>query len=200
MSQAAFFQSACRLPFSMSGIQQSAANQGEARMLISEMPEFRNRSKLLTFTADTTIKEATRVMAEKNYGSAVVVDKNGKLEGIFTERDVLRRVIAKDVDPAGSTLADVMTRDVKTARVDDEVLACLRQMSNGRFRHLPVVDEHGALQGMVSQGDFVAYTWPELMQRATANTKALLFGSSSQVVILLAAILIYTVLVQVLFP
>ena len=168
-------------------------------MKISELPEFRNRSKLLTLAADTTVLDATRAMSEKNYGSVVIVDGAGRLEGIFTERDVLRRIVAKGVDPAATRLGEVMTRDVKTARVDDEVLSCMRQMSNGRFRHLPLVDEAGALQGMVSQGDFVAYTWPELMSRAAANTKALLFGSSSQVIILLAAILAYTLLVRVLF-
>ena len=168
-------------------------------MKISELPEFRNRSRLLTLAGETTVLDASRLMADKNYGSVVVVDKNGKLEGIFTERDLLRRVIAKSVDPTTTHVTDVMTRDVKTAHVEDEVLSCMRQMSNGRFRHLPLVDDAGALQGMVSQGDFVAYTWPELMKRATTNTKALLFGSSSQVIILLAAILIYTLLVQVLF-
>jgi CBS domain-containing protein len=168
-------------------------------MKISELPEFRNRSRLLTMGADTTVLEAARLMAEKNYGSVVIVDGAEKLEGIFTERDLLRRIVAKAVDPAATKLADVMTRDVKTAHVQDEVLTCMRQMSNGRFRHLPLVDDSGALQGMVSQGDFVAYTWPELMKRATANTKALLFGSASQVIILLAAILVYTLLVQFLF-
>jgi CBS domain-containing protein len=168
-------------------------------MKISELPEFRNRSKLLTLPADTSVLDASRAMAEKNYGSVVIVDQAGKLEGIFTERDVLRRIVAKGVNAETTTLAEVMTRDVKTASVDDEVLTCMRQMSNGRFRHLPLVDHAGALQGMVSQGDFVAYTWPELMKRATANTKALLFGSSSQVIILLSAILVYTVLIQLLF-
>jgi CBS domain-containing protein len=169
-------------------------------MKISELPEFRNRSKLLTLGSDTSVLDASRAMAEKNYGSVVITDAAGKLEGIFTERDVLRRIVAKGIDPASTKLAEVMTRDVKTARIDDEVLACLRQMSNGRFRHLPLVDETGALQGMVSQGDFVAFTWPELMSRAATNTKALLFGSSSQVIILLAAILIYTILVRMVFP
>lgn len=168
-------------------------------MKISELPEFRNRSKLLTLDAGTTVLDAARIMAERNYGSVVIVNEGGTLEGIFTERDVLRRIVAKGIDPQGTTLGEVMTRDVKTASIDDEVLSCMRQMSNGRFRHLPLVDDAGALQGMVSQGDFVAYTWPELMKRATANTKALLFGSSSQVVILLAAILIYTILIQILF-
>lgn len=167
-------------------------------MKISELPEFRNRSKLLTLGAETSVLDASRAMAEKNYGSVVITDAAGKLEGIFTERDVLRRIVAKGVDPAATTLGEVMTRDVKTASIDDEVLACLRQMSNGRFRHLPLVDETGALQGMVSQGDFVAFTWPELMSRAATNTKALLFGSSSQVIILLGALLVYTLLVSVL--
>ncbi len=56
-----------------------------------------------------------------------------------------------------------MTTDLKVARADDDLLDWLRLMSNERFRHLPVVDDQGVIIGMMSQGDFVSYTWPELM-------------------------------------
>ena len=58
-----------------------------------------------------------------------------------------------------------MTTDVKVANASDEVVAWLRQMSNERFRHVPVVDGDGQLVHMMSQGDFVSYTWPELLTR-----------------------------------
>ena len=58
-----------------------------------------------------------------------------------------------------------MTSKVQTANENDRVSDCLRRMSNGRFRHLPVVDDNQNLVGMMSQGDFVAYTWPELWKR-----------------------------------
>ncbi|SEA29674.1 CBS domain-containing protein [Rubrimonas cliftonensis] len=166
-------------------------------MKITELPEFRTRDALLTARADETVAHAARRMSEKNYGSIVVVDEAGRLGGIFTERDLLRRVVAEGRDPASLTLGEAMTGDVKTARVDEEVLTALGRMSNGRFRHMPLVDADGALQGMVSQGDFVAYTWPELLQRAKENAKAVVGSQYWQVLLIIVAVLVWTLLVQI---
>ena len=65
-----------------------------------------------------------------------------------------------------------MTKDLKLAKVDDNLLDWLRQMSNDRFRHLPVVDDAGKLIGLMSQGDFVSYTWPELINRVKEQARA----------------------------
>ena len=165
-------------------------------MRISELPEYRNRNKLLTIGPDETVLEAARRMSEKNYGSIVVTDDAGKLVEIVTERDMLKRVVAREMDPKAAKVSEVMTTGVKTATVDDEVADCLRQMSNGRFRHLPVLDVDGKVEGMVSQGDFVALTWPELMKRATAQTRAM-FGNSYQAAMILFAIIAFALLVRV---
>ena len=164
-------------------------------MKISELPEYRNRDELLTIAPDAMVLDAARMMTERNYGSIVVTDANGKLIGILTERDMLKRVVAREVDPATTPVSGVMTTGVKTATVDDEVADCLRQMSNGRFRHLPVVDKEGRPDGIVSQGDFVALTWPDLMSRARAQTQAM-FGSRYQAALIVVAILAFALIVN----
>ncbi len=165
-------------------------------MKISELPEYRNRSELLTIGPEATVLDAAKLMTEKNFGSIVVTDGEGKLVGILTERDMLKRVVAREVDAANTPVSKVMTTGVKTARVEDEVADCLRQMSNGRFRHLPVLDEQGRPDGMVSQGDFVALTWPEVMHRATEQTRAM-FGSRYQAAMIVIAILAFGVIMGV---
>jgi len=150
-------------------------------MRIQDMPEFRNRDSVLTRTKDTTVADAVKAMSDRNYGSCVVTDGQGKLVGIVIERDIMRRVVNQNLDAATTELSEVMTANTKTAKADDDVMDCMRQMSNGRFRHMPVVDGDGKLVGMTSQGDFVAYTWPELFSRVKQNAAASLFGRSAQV-------------------
>ena len=65
-----------------------------------------------------------------------------------------------------------MTRELKVARKDDELLGWLQQMSNERFRHLPIVDDDGRLINIMSQGDFVSYTWPQLLNRIGEQARA----------------------------
>ena len=65
-----------------------------------------------------------------------------------------------------------MTTRVKTASQDDNLISWLRQMSNERFRHVPVVDNTGKLVNVMSQGDFVSYTWPDLIFQASQLAKA----------------------------
>jgi CBS-domain-containing membrane protein len=135
-------------------------------------------------------------MAQRNYGAIVVTREDGKLAGILTERDLMIRVVSRGVDPESTTVSEVMTTTVKTAQETDDVAHCLKQMSDGRFRHLPVVDAEGALSGMVSQGDFVAITWPQLVSRATTNTRAM-FGRSYQGALLGVALLAFAAMVTV---
>ena len=70
----------------------------------------------------------------------------------------MRRLLNKSLDPNTTPLSDIMTTEVRTGRAEDEVVDWLRQMSNERFRHLPVVDEQGRLVNFMSQGDFVSFT------------------------------------------
>jgi signal-transduction protein with cAMP-binding, CBS, and nucleotidyltransferase domain len=69
-------------------------------------------------------------------------------------------------------LRDIMTSDLKLAKPEDDLLDWLRQMSNDRFRHVPVVGEDGRVLTIMSQGDFVSYTWPQLLIRLREQAKA----------------------------
>jgi CBS domain-containing protein len=113
----------------------------------------------LIVTRDTTVTEAALHMRKLNKGAVLVVD-NGRLVGIFTERDALFRVMAEKRDPATTSVGSVMTRDPQTIHPDQPFVEALRVMHEGRFRHLPVV-EHGRPLGMVSSRNAMA---PELMK------------------------------------
>ena len=83
-----------------------------------------------------------------------------------------------------------MTVDLKMARADDDLLDWLRLMSNERFRHLPVIDDQGVIISMMSQGDFVSYTWPELMGRLREQARAT-FDVSPSIVMMIAGAAVF---------
>jgi CBS domain-containing protein len=102
-----------------------------------------------------TVLESARLMGKHGYGAVLVLEQ-GRLVGIFTERDVLRRVVAVGIDPAVVTVGEVMTTDLYTCLPDTTVEECSAIMSTQRVRHLPVVDDSG-LHGLVSIGDVLAH-------------------------------------------
>ena len=161
-------------------------------MRIKDRPEFQSKPKPLSMSADATAAEAVAAMSAKNYGSIVITGPGGEIEGIVTERDVMKRLVNEGRDPQTTKLADIMTRDIRIARSDDNILEWLRTMSNERFRRLPVVDENNQLVSMVTQGDFVSYTWPDLMYQVGQATRATL-SDNRQLVLIAAAIGIYTI-------
>lgn len=107
--------------------------------------------ELVTFASATSVREAVKEMAARRIGAAMVVDDD-KLVGIFTERDVLTRVVAADRDPAATPLAEVMTANPDTIKASDAVVLALEIMSKRGYRHLPVV-EGDKLVGIVSIRD-----------------------------------------------
>lgn len=108
---------------------------------------------LYTVVKDKTVAEAAKFMAEKNVGAVPVVEGN-RLVGIFSERDVLTRVISKGLDPNTAKIADVMTTKIVVAQSDEEYESCLRKMQQAHCRHLPIVSGD-QLVGMVSLRDLL---------------------------------------------
>jgi CBS domain-containing protein len=98
-----------------------------------------------------TIAEAVAEMNKKRIGCVVILDE-GRIAGIFTERDVLRRVVGADIDPKTVLVADVMTRNVHTIPPETTVDQTMALFSEKRCRHIPVVD-NGKLKGLISIGD-----------------------------------------------
>lgn len=139
---------------------------------LMDRPEYAGKPAPLTGSADTTVSDAVARMSEKNYGCIVVTDDDQKVTGIVTERDVMNKLVGQGADPNTVTLGDIMTREPRLARETDSVLDWLRIMSNERFRRLPVVDAEGRITAIFTQGDFVSYTWPDLLDQARNLAKA----------------------------
>ncbi len=114
---------------------------------------------LLTASPETTVAEAAGLMKRSRVGAIMVVER-GRLAGIFTERDALFRVVAEGRDPQATRLVDVMTRDCQTIDADKPLGHALHMMYEGRFRHVPVV-ENGKPLGVVSARDALG---PELLE------------------------------------
>ncbi len=165
-------------------------------MKITEIPEFKDKKALLVLSSKDTVEEAAKQMRKFSYGAAVVVDKK-QLSGIFTERDLLVKVVAEGKDCKSVLIGDVMTKNVKTARLKDDVYDSMRRMSQGRFRHLPIVDDKGEVIGMVSQGDFVAITWSQLFHHFKSHTK-MSFSARTQIWMLIISTFLYIILMYIL--
>jgi CBS domain-containing protein len=116
---------------------------------------------LVSATREMTVRAACRLMAEKRIGAMLIVENN-KIVGIFTERDALNKVLATGIDPETTTLAQVMVSDPMTIRGDKPLGYALAMMSDGGFRHVPVVDDNGAPLGMVSARDALGQDLLEL--------------------------------------
>lgn len=112
---------------------------------------------LLTAPANTTVSEAARLMKQRGVGAIMVVE-DGKLAGVFTERDAVCRVLSEGRDGTATPLSEVMTRNPRTIRPDDSFVLALQMMHEGKFRHVPVVED-GRPIGMVSARDALG---PEL--------------------------------------
>ena len=119
-------------------------------MKIRDRAEYATKPEVLTLSPETSVREAAEAMSAKNYGSVVVTNGSRQLEGIVTERDLMRKVTAQRRDPETTTLGDVMTREVRVARDSDNLIDWLRIMSNERFRRLPVVDGDGRVISMMT--------------------------------------------------
>ena len=109
-----------------------------------------------TIPSCATVLEAAQMMADRRVGALVVMD-DGQIVGMFTERDILRRVVAARRDPQFSYVCEFMTREVVSVRPETELAHANSIMKCHRVRHLPVVCEEGDLLGMVSMRDLHAF-------------------------------------------
>ena len=111
------------------------------------------RGGVVTLPGRATVREASRLMAEHGIG-AVLVMAEDRLDGIFTERDALNRVLAQDRDPDQTPLSEVMTREMVTVEPKTAAIDALRLMNEIGFRHLPIVED-GRVTGIISLRDFI---------------------------------------------
>lgn len=119
----------------------------------------RKGTVVVSIAPSHTVLDAAHLMNDKGIGGVVVLDE-GRLVGIFTERDIMRRVVAAGRDPKLTLISDVMTTDCLTITDDVQIPVCRAMMSTRRIRHLPVMKD-GGLVGVVTSGDILAF---EVMQ------------------------------------
>jgi len=117
------------------------------------IPDVVRDQKLIHLTGGASVHQAALLMRQCNVGSVLVM-ANGRLQGIFTERDMVVRVVAEARDPSQTSLEDVMTPKPDMIAPGTTAIEALRRMHDGGYRHLPVVAE-GRVVGVVSRRDFL---------------------------------------------
>lgn len=110
-------------------------------------------SKVFTMAPTATIADVARELATQRIGAVVVLDGE-RLVGIVSERDVVRRIAEIGACALEESVADIMTKRVEIAALDDAISSVMQRMTHSRFRHMPVVED-GRLIGLVSIGDVV---------------------------------------------
>jgi CBS domain-containing protein len=120
-----------------------------------------------TVTAAVTLSEVAKRLASHRIGAVVVRGSHGEVAGIVSERDIVRALASHGAETLAWPVSKVMTRAVVTARESDTIDQLMSRMTEGRFRHLPVV-EGGELVGIVSIGDVVKHRVAEVELEASA--------------------------------
>jgi CBS domain-containing protein len=111
-------------------------------------------SAVFTISPDATVSELLDVLAQHNVGALVVSADGTTVAGIVSERDVVRRLQDRGTDILGDAVSSIMTSTVTTCSEQDTVEDLMREMTNRRIRHIPVMRD-GALIGVISIGDMV---------------------------------------------
>ncbi len=170
--------------------------EGRTGMRIKDRAEYKFKPKPLTMTADRSVADAVADMSEKNYGSVIIVDADDRVIGVMTERDVMKKIVNQGRDAKATTLGEIMTRDPRLASEDDDIVDWLRIMSNERFRRLPIVDSENRIKAVFTQGDFVSFTWPDMMRQMTQLGKATL-SRNFPTALIGGGVMVYTLLMIV---
>ncbi len=110
--------------------------------------------RVVTVTQDATIRDVVATLSREKIGVVVVSDDGESVAGILSERDIVKGLADSGVKLLDLTARDLMTRSFTPAKIDMPILHVLDTMTQGRFRHMPVVDD-GKLAGLVSIGDAV---------------------------------------------
>ncbi len=128
----------------------------------------RKGGKTITAGANADLRQAAMILDENRIGAVVVVDANGALAGVLSERDIVRALARNGPEALSARVSESMSRDVVTCRPGDSLNRLMELMTDRRIRHLPVVQD-GKLAGVVSIGDVVK----QKIAEAEAETEAM---------------------------
>jgi CBS domain-containing protein len=136
-------------------------------MTVTAILKTKGSNEIATVRADATVREAVALLAEKRIGAAVVSPDGATIEGIISERDIVKSIARLGADALDAPVSTVMTRNVETCTGEERSQTLLQRMTAGRFRHMPVV-EGARMTGVLSIGDVVKYRLDELEHEKTA--------------------------------
>ncbi|MCD4526556.1 CBS domain-containing protein [Nocardioides sp. cx-173] len=125
-------------------------------MRIGDILQAKSSTEVITIGPDAGVRELLALLAEHNIGAVIVSADGSSLDGIVSERDVVRH-LHTDGTVINNTVASIMTETVETCAPEDPLDGVMQTMTERRFRHIPVCSEGGALVGIISIGDVVKH-------------------------------------------
>lgn len=136
-------------------------------MIVSQILKSKDNTDIISVKPSDPVFSAVSLLSEKRIGTVVVSADGTSLDGILSERDIVREMGRRGATCLSDTVADMMTAKLVTCTPDDSADAVLEMMTSGRFRHLPVMDE-GKMIGLISIGDVVKARLAELSMEKDA--------------------------------
>jgi len=123
--------------------------------------------EVVSIEPNASLAEAVRLLAEKRIGAAVILGADRRLAGIISERDIVRVLAERGAAVLDEPVSRTMRRKVESCNESETVSQIMQRMTEGKFRHMPVVDQ-GQVVGVVSIGDIVKYRLREMERESTA--------------------------------
>ncbi len=136
-------------------------------MIVSQILKLKDTGSVITVTPDAPIEKAVGLLSDKRIGTVVVSKDGNSLDGILSERDIIREMGKRGVACLNEAVSDLMTAHLITCSPSDTADSVLEKMTEGRFRHMPVMDD-GRMVGLISIGDVVKARLSELSMEKDA--------------------------------
>ena len=144
-------------------------------MSVSHILKHKGRD-VITASPEATVKQVAEMLSAKRIGAVIISSGNDKIDGIVSERDIVRAIGLEGAAALEKPVSSVMTKDVRSCGDEDTETELMALMTRHRIRHLPVVNQ-GKLSGMISIGDVVKFRI-EQIERDAADMKAYISGGS----------------------
>lgn len=138
-------------------------------MLVRQILAGKAQAGIISVKTSDTVSEAAAILAVKRIGAVIVSDDGSMVDGILSERDIVREIGLRGSGCLNETVAKIMTSSVTACHLGDTSNAILEQMTHGRFRHMPVIED-GGMVGVVTIGDIVKARISEVEWENTALT------------------------------